>query len=97
MDRAVDLSVPPAPGGAGSYVVEAVCADDRAWFERNPGKDRRFRPVVPDESPVPLEAPPEGAGWFVRVARLDEGCLREFALLPLPAPPGLLSSIGMAA
>ncbi len=30
-------------------LIDAVCEDDRAWFEQNPGEVLRIRPFVPGE------------------------------------------------
>jgi hypothetical protein len=50
-------------------IVERVCAADAAYFEANPGKRERTRPMVAGEF-FPHQVP---AGAWVRVVRLADG------------------------
>jgi len=62
--------------------IEAVCDEDREWFENHPNASERFRQAVSGENPPMSEAPPEFT-WVVRVTQLAPGVrTREFALMP---------------
>ncbi len=50
-------------------LISAVCDDDRAWFERNPGRNARTRDLVPGEF-WPVEFP---IGSKVLVQQLAPG------------------------
>jgi hypothetical protein len=47
------MTTGPSPDGLVQARIEAAAKDDKAWFERHPGKTVRLRPFIPGESPPP--------------------------------------------
>ena len=62
----------PGPSGVDPAVAARVSADDRAWFEANPGETVLWRRMVPGETVVEFAAPPRYV-WLIQVTRLSPG------------------------
>lgn len=59
-------------------VLEAVTADDRAWFEAHPLENERLRSAVPGEADLKFGLP-AGWAWFVEVTKVgDDTRTRQF-------------------